>query len=233
MTKRIYAADDEKDIRELLGLFLKDAGFEVTLFETGEALLSAFVEQPCDLVILDVMMPGRDGIEICAEIRKQSTVPVIVLTARDSELDYAAGYYSGSDDYLTKPFRPGILVMKIKALLRRAAMDNEPAEKEKALVFADLSLSRARRLLFCRGRDIALTGTEFQLLEQLMLKNGDILSRDEVLAVVWGFDAPVETRVVDETVRRVRGKLKTLGSKTLIKAVWGLGYRLFNQEGTK
>ncbi len=231
MAKLVYAADDEKDIRDLIALFVRDAGLNIRLFENGDALLHAFIEKPCDLVLLDVMMPGRDGIEVLRELRKISGVPVIILTARDSELDYAEGYYSGSDDYLTKPFRPGILVMKIKALLRRMDMKGQENKEEMPLTQADLSLSPGRRQAFCQGVDLELTGTEFNLLMELMKKGGDALSREEALSTVWGYEADVLTRVVDETVRRLRGKLKAHGSKAQVLTVWGYGYRLCGEKG--
>ena len=119
----IYLADDEKSIRELLHSFLASDGYTVRSFESGDALLEAFHQEPAELVILDIMMPGTDGLAVCRELRSVSDIPIILLTAKDSELDYVMGISQGSDDYLTKPFRPTILLMKVKALLRRVEMD--------------------------------------------------------------------------------------------------------------
>ena len=123
MGHSIYLADDEKSIRELLHSFLASDGYTVRSFESGDALLEAFRQEPAELVILDIMMPGTDGLAVCRELRSVSDIPIILLTAKDSELDYVMGISQGSDDYLTKPFRPTILLMKVKALLRRVEMD--------------------------------------------------------------------------------------------------------------
>ena len=123
MGHSIYLADDEKSIRELLHSFLASDGYTVRSFESGDALLEAFRQEPAELVILDIMMPGTDGLTVCRELRAVSDIPIILLTAKDSELDYVMGISQGSDDYLTKPFRPTILLMKVKALLRRVEMD--------------------------------------------------------------------------------------------------------------
>ena len=227
MGKLIYAADDEQDIREVVGMFLRDAGFTVELFDTGDALLAAFRQAPCDLAILDVMMPSTDGIAVCAQLRQLSRVPVILLTARDSETDYARGYHSGGDDYMTKPFRPSVLVMKARALLRRGAAETE---EEGALDCAGLHFSRQSMQVTCAGHDLRLTMTELRLLRHLMAHCGSALSRDALLKEVWDFDLHVESRVVDETVRRVRSKMALAGSTARIRAVWGYGYRLEGGE---
>lgn len=129
MAYSIYVADDEKNIRELLKNFLQSDGYEVSAYDTGDLLLAAFERKPADLVILDIMMPGRDGIECVKELRKYSSVPIILLTAKDGELDYVNGITLGSDDYLTKPFRPTVLLMRVKALLRRAEMSGDKSRR--------------------------------------------------------------------------------------------------------
>ncbi len=129
--KRIYAADDEANIREILAVFLKEAGYETTVFETGDELLRAFAALPADMVILDIMMPGTDGITICKKLREISSVPIIILTAKETEADFMIGIASGGDDYLIKPFSPSVLVMRIKALFRRIEMEHVgESEKE-------------------------------------------------------------------------------------------------------
>ena len=137
----IYLADDEKNIRELLSSFLVSDGYQVCAFENGDALLEAFARKPAELVILDIMMPGTDGLEVCRRLRGLSDLPIILLTARDSELDYVMGISQGGDDYLTKPFRPTILLMKVKALLRRVAMSQDRQGVDRELVYGDLHYS--------------------------------------------------------------------------------------------
>ena len=141
MGHSIYLADDEKSIRELLHSFLASDGYTVRSFESGDALLEAFRQEPAELVILDIMMPGTDGLTVCRELRSVSDIPIILLTAKDSELDYVMGISQGSDDYLTKPFRPTILLMKVKALLRRVEMDRgKTAAAEDELRYGDIRL---------------------------------------------------------------------------------------------
>ncbi len=151
MGHSIYLADDEKSIRELLHSFFASDGYTVRSFESGDALLEAFRQEPAELVILDIMMPGTDGLTVCRELRAVSDIPIILLTAKDSELDYVMGISQGSDDYLTKPFRPTIILMKVKALLRRVEMDRgktAAAEDELALRGYPLFRHGKRRLLW-------------------------------------------------------------------------------------
>ena len=228
MAQLIYLADDEETLLEVFGAFLEAAGYEVGLFLTGDALFEAFRRHEADLVILDVMMPGTDGLTICKQLRDISDVPIVILTAKDSEMDYLHGLAIGGDDYLTKPFSPAMLVMRVKALLRRVDMGRAPKhERGRAeYAFADVELSSTSHEAKAAGRDLGLTMTEFALLRCLLAAGGQAVSRDELLKDVWGIDAEVETRVTDECVRRVRHKLKAAGSAVQIKAVWGFGYRL-------
>lgn len=224
MSKLIYAADDETNIRELIRTYLEEAGFAVQVFADGDALLRAFREQPCDFVILDIMMPGTDGLEICRRLRAVSKVPIIILTAKESEVDYMMGLTLGGDDYMIKPFRPSILVMRIKALLRR--MEMEHSEAGELVAYGDISYSGNDQAVFCRGANIGLTMTEISLLRYMMKNSARAIPRDELLSEIWGLHADVETRVTDETIRRIRKKLKTAGSSVSITAIWGYGYRL-------
>ena len=185
-------------------MFLTDAGYEVVLFENGDSLLEKFIEKPCDLVILDIMMPGTDGIAICKRLREISSVPIIILTAKETEADYMIGITSGGDDYLTKPFSPTLLVLRIKALLRRVGMEHATEMAESELTFSDLVYSPTRHAVLCGGRNVNLTELEMAFL----------LGADTV------------TRVIDETVRRIRRKLRDVESAATIVTVWGYGYRI-------
>ena len=233
MGHSIYLADDEKSIRELLHSFLASDGYTVRSFESGDALLEAFRQEPAELVILDIMMPGTDGLTVCRELRTVSDIPIILLTAKDSELDYVMGISQGSDDYLTKPFRPTILLMKVKALLRRVEMDRgKTAATEDELRYGDIRYSATENSVFCGSTIVTLTQTELRLLSYMLKQPEKAYSREELLNAVWGFDSEVETRVTDETLRRIRKKLLQAGSTVSVSTIWGFGYKLKGAERT-
>ena len=233
MGHSIYLADDEKSIRELLHSFLASDGYTVRSFESGDALLEAFRQEPAELVILDIMMPGTDGLTVCRELRSVSDIPIILLTAKDSELDYVMGISQGSDDYLTKPFRPTILLMKVRALLRRVEMDRGKTAAEKdELHYGDLRYSATENAVLRGNTPVALTQTELRLLSYMLKQPEKAYSREELLNAVWGFDSEVETRVTDETLRRIRKKLLQAGSTVSVSTIWGFGYKLKEAEHT-
>ena len=232
MGHSIYLADDEKSIRELLHSFLASDGYTVRSFESGDALLEAFHQEPAELVILDIMMPGTDGLTVCRELRSVSDIPIILLTAKDSELDYVMGISQGSDDYLTKPFRPTILLMKVKALLRRVEMDRGKTAAEDELHYGDIRYSATENAIFYGTVPVSLTQTELRLLSYMMKQPEKAYSREELLSAVWGFDSEVETRVTDETLRRIRKKLLQAGSTVSVSTIWGFGYKLKGAERT-
>ena len=224
--KRIYVADDDDNIRQIVKTFLRSDGYEVEDFPTGDLLLERFLKEPADLVILDVMMPGRDGFSICTELRTRSTVPIIMLTARDSENDFAMGLGLGSDDYITKPFSAMALLMRVRAIFRRIDFESQKHETpaQQAVCVGKLTLDEDRRRILGDGKPLALTPTEYEVLKYLMLHADQAVSREELLNTVWGFESVVETRATDDTVRRLRQKLGASGVN--IAAVWGYGFRL-------
>ena len=226
MKQLIYIAEDEKNIRETLRSFLENDGYEVCAFETGDALLSAFSKRRADLVILDIMMPGTDGLTCCRIIREKDQVPIVLLTAKDTEYDYVNGILQGGDDYLTKPFRPTVLLMRVKALLRRVEMERGGNPMDRDVTVGDLRFSGAEKQFFCKGKIVSLSPNEMKMLLFLMHNEGKALSRDELLNQIWGYNDEVETRVTDETLRRIRSKLSAADSDILIETVWGYGYRL-------
>lgn len=201
-------------------------------FESGDALLEAFRQEPAELVILDIMMPGTDGLTVYRELRAVSDIPIILLTAKDSELDYVMGISQGSDDYLTKPFRPTILLMKVKALLRRVEMDRGKTAAEDELHYGDIRYSATENAIFYGASPVSLTQTELRLLSYMMKQPEKAYSREELLSAVWGFDSEVETRVTDETLRRIRKKLLQAGSTVSVSTIWGFGYKLKGAERT-
>ena len=220
---KVYIADDEKNIRELLGTFLSNEDLTVELFETGDQLLLRFMEEEADVVVLDVMMPGTDGFGTAAAIRKRSDVPIILLTARDSDKDFVEGFSSGADDYFTKPFSPVQLTLRIKAILSRKNKEVSTAE---TIQFQGLHLSEKDRLAYFKEKPIKVTNTEFELLKLLMEHPDQAISRDELLAQVWGYESNVETRVTDDTIKRLRKKLRQVDSDVQIETVWGYGFKL-------
>lgn len=226
--QKIYLADDDLDIQKLLEIFLKNEGYEVRTFDTGDELYDAFMEEKPDLVILDVMMPGNSGLTICQKLREISDVPIILLTAKDSDADYVAGISLGSDDYLIKPFNPTILGMRCKALLRRVNMSKD--KKKDTLECSDLHYSKKKHSIYVRDKELSLTKTEFLCLKYMIEHFAEAVSRESLLKNVWGFDNMVETRVTDETIRKIRKKLEELDSQTIIKNKWGYGYILQERE---
>ena len=224
--KSVYVADDDGNIRRIIRTFLESDGYAVEDFATGDLLLARFLEKPCDLVILDVMMPGSSGFDICTELRKVSAVPIIMLTARDSENDYVMGLGLGSDDYITKPFSAMSLLMRIRAIFRRIEFESKknatPEQAETAV--GALTLDEPGRHILRDGVPMPLSPTEYEVLKYLMLRAGKAVSREELLNQVWGFGSAVETRATDDTVRRLRQKID--GSHATIEAVWGYGFRL-------
>ncbi len=224
---KIYIADDDKDIRRLLEIFLDSEGYEVTSFENGDDLYSEFLESEPDLVVLDIMMPGTDGLSICEKIRKKSSVPIIILTARDTDAEYIAGISLGSDDYLVKPFNSTVLSMKVKSLLRRVAMyEKEDGDVKRG----DLTYIVKERSIYSGDVELKLTNKEFECLKYMMKHFNEAVSREDLLSNVWGYNSEFETRVTDETIRKIRKKLKLANSNVAISNKWGYGYILEEKD---
>ena len=220
----ILVVDDNPEIREIIQVLLGGEGYLVETAGNGVKALEMLSQREYDLIILDIMMPGSDGLSICKKLRTISSVPIIILTAKDSESDHMKGFMYGGDDYLIKPFSPSLLVVRVNALFRRVEM-NIPVKAD--ISFGDVCFSWEKHNAIVKEHDIGLTMTEFSLLGCLMEHGGTAIPRNEILDKVWGIDSTeIETRVVDETVRRVRQKMKTAGSKVRISAVWGYGYKL-------
>lgn len=231
MKKCIYIADDEKNIRQLIQSFLVKEGFDAQCFADGASLLDAFEKQEPDLIVLDVMMPGMDGLSVCSMIRQKSAVPIIIVSAKDGPLDKVAGLTLGSDDYMVKPFLPLELVTRIKALLRRVEMSAKSAPPSAVLRYNSLCLNTNLRTAQVGEKEFAVTPTEFNFLEYLMKNSERAISRDELLNVLWQFPADTgDTRAADDLVKRLRKKLRALDSDVRIETVWGFGFRLERVE---
>ena len=224
-THRVLVVDDEAHIRELCALYLGREGFQVDSVGEGEEALKRFAQAAPDLVVLDVMLPGIDGLNVCREIRKASQVPIIMLTARDEVTDKVVGLELGADDYLTKPFAPQELVARAKALMRRArAEPDQPKILRSGGLEIDLERHEVR---FGADAKVQLRPKEFDLLALLVRHPGRVFQRAELLDLVWGYDFPGYTRTVDVHVQQVREKLAAAGvQEPSIQTVWGVGYKL-------
>ncbi len=219
---RILAVDDDPKILSLMRRGLAFAGYAVDLAEDGEQALAIVRDRPPDLVVLDVMLPGMDGLEVCRRLRAgEPGLPVLMLTARDRVPDRVAGLDAGADDYLVKPFAFDELLARIRALLRRA----RPLESD-VLRFADLTLDPATREVARGDRSIELTAREFDLLDYFLRHPRQVLTRDQIFMAVWGSDFLGSSNVIDVAVMRLREKLEAGGEPRLIQAVRGVGYTL-------
>lgn len=222
--EKILVVDDEPKIVELVRLYLEREGYRVSAAGDGRAALSAFRQEKPNLVVLDLMLPELDGREVCRALRKESAVPIIMLTARAEEADKLIGLELGADDYLTKPFSPRELVARVRAVLRRAA---SPPAPEEALAVGDLHLDLARHEARCADRPLELTATEFKLLAALAQNPGRVLSRQRLLDLARGEDYEGLERTIDSHIKNLRLKLAPPGKPGCrIATVRGVGYRL-------
>lgn len=219
---KIIIADDEQLIRRLVSDFLKKDGFTVLEAENGEEALNTFEKnKDTDLLILDIMMPEKDGWEVCSEIRKTSSVPILLLSARSQEFDQLKGFESGADDYVTKPFSPVLLMKRVEALLKRS----QALDKTEDDSLQGLTVDKTAHQVFVDGKEILLTVKEFDILLKLIENIGRVYSREQLLDDIWGFDYYGDTRTVDSHVARLRTKLGDWGNRHL-KTVYGVGYKI-------
>ncbi|GAV25892.1 DNA-binding response regulator [Carboxydothermus islandicus] len=226
--KTILLVDDEEKIREVLRLYLEKEGFQIIEARDGKEALKRFSEHKIDLIILDLMLPEIDGMEIAKEIRKTSLVPIIMLTARGEEIDKILGLEIGADDYVVKPFSPREVVARVKAVLRRSSGTPEK-ETGSIIKHGILEIHPEAREVKVNGEEVLLTPLEFDLLLYLVNNRGKALSREQLLANVWGYDYFGEARTVDTHVTRLREKLQEAAS--YIKTVWGVGYKFEVKNG--
>jgi two-component system phosphate regulon response regulator PhoB len=223
-SQRILVAEDEADVLELIATNLKSAGFTVLKVEDGESALQQTRSAAPALVVLDLMLPGLSGLEVCKALKSDSAtkaIPIIMVTAKAEEVDRIVGLELGADDYITKPFSPRELVLRVKSVLRRAAA---PSEAANILKLGDIQVDRARYEVLVRGKPMEFTATEFKLLTLLMERRGRVQSRDALLNDVWGYENIIDTRTVDTHIRRLREKLGR--SADCIETIRGFGYRV-------
>ena len=220
---RILIVEDDDRLRSALKLALKEQGFSAWGVGDAASGLQHVVDEEPDLVLVDIMLPGASGLDLCRDIRQGSNVPIIIVTARDDSHDVVAGLEAGADDYVTKPFVIPELAARIRALLRRTR--SEP-DQESSMDFGDLTIYPEQGRVECRGEEVSLTRTEFMLLCELAQNAMKVLSRDVLLTNVWGYDYFGDGRVVDAHIRRLRKKIESDPSEpSLVVTVRGLGYR--------
>ena len=218
----VLVVEDESSIASFVALYLKNAGYKVRSVGTGEAALEQVGAERPDLIVLDLMLPDIDGIEVCRRIRQNSEMPILMLTARDEDVDKIIGLEVGADDYLTKPFNPRELVARVKSILRRSVPERREVET-KEIKHGDLSIDAGRREVRVGDKEIQLAPKEFDLLWELLDHRGLVLTRDQLLERVWGYTFAGDTRTVDVHVRQLRRKL---GDASPIVTVWGVGYKV-------
>lgn len=232
--KQILVVDDEKTISDIIKFNLEKEGLDVQVAHDGEEGLNRFHELSPDLVVLDLMLPKMDGLEVCREIRKVSSVPIIMLTAKDSEIDKVLGLELGADDYVTKPFSNRELVARVKANLRRYSNRSEEENTQanvNEIVVGELIVHQDAYIVSKRGAEIELTHREFELLHYLAKHIGQVMTREHLLETVWGYDYFGDVRTVDVTVRRLREKIEDSPSHPVyIMTRRGVGYFLKNPE---
>jgi two-component system alkaline phosphatase synthesis response regulator PhoP len=223
--EKILVVDDEEHILELVELYLGKEGYKVVSAQDGDAAVERFAMEKPDLLVLDIMLPGKDGLDVLREIRKTSRVPVIMLTARESEVDKVVGLELGADDYLTKPFSPRELVARVKAVLRRAGPHAD--EPEPVITRGGLTIDSGRRAVEVEGAGpVELTAKEFDLLYVMAANPGIVLTRERLMEKVWGYEYIGDTRTVDVYIRHLREKLADdADNPRFIETVRGVGYR--------
>lgn len=220
--KHIFVVDDEKNIRDVLQKYIENEGYKITLFSDGRNVYEEMQRLKPDLLIIDIMMPYVDGLELCKQIRRVSDLPIIFVSARDGEFDRILGLELGGDDYLTKPFSPRELMVRIKNIFKR--MDKTSVQ---AIIHVrDLTIDQERRYIEKDGQEIKLTTKEYDLFVFLARHKGKPFTREELLEMIWGYEYAGDGRLIDDLVKRIRKKLEMHQSSVELSTIWGYGYRL-------
>jgi len=223
--KKIYVADDDKNICELLESHIANAGYDVKVFYNGKSLLDAFLDEPCDMIITDIVMPQMSGYDLCKQIRKISSIPIFMISANNDEIDRVLGLELGSDDYISKPISFRELLIKIKNTFSRLQSYEKP-DKQNIIFCEGLSLNLDSREVFIGDTLLATTAKEFELLNLFLSNQNHAFSREQIIESVWGYDYYGDTRQVDHIIKRLRKKMLELNSVCRIQTVWGFGYKI-------
>jgi len=222
----ILVVEDETSIASFVSAYLRNAGYAVKTASTAQAAVAELAGEQPSLVILDLNLPDGDGVELTRRIRRTSDVPILMLTARDEDIDKIIGLEVGADDYMTKPFNPRELVARVKSVLRRAAPERRRSETDE-IAYGDLVINAGKREVYVGDEEIRLAPKEFDLLWELLDHRGIVLTRDQLLERVWGYTFAGDTRTVDVHVRQIRRKL---GEASPIVTVWGVGYKVASER---
>ena len=228
-TGKILIVDDDTNICELLRLYIEKEGFETSIAHDGETAIEMFDAVSPDLVLLDIMLPGLDGWQVCREIRKKSSKPIIMLTAKGEVFDKVLGLELGADDYVVKPFETKEVVARINAVLRRTSNSNND-EKNKIVTYENISINLTNYELKVNGKPIDTPPKEMELIYHLASNPNRVFTRDQLLDEVWGFDYYGDSRTVDVHVKRLREKLEGVSDKWALKTVWGVGYKFETKD---
>ena len=223
--KHIFVVDDEKNIRDILQKYIENEGYKVTLFSDGQHVYQEMLRLKPDLLIIDIMLPHVDGLELCKEIRKTSEIPIIFVSARDGEFDRILGLELGGDDYLTKPFSPRELMVRIKNIFKRIEKSHAVSEQP-IVAIRDCAIYTDRRYIEKDGQEIKLTTKEYDLFVFLARNKGKPYTREEMLEYIWGYEFAGDGRLIDDLVKRVRKKLELHQSSVALSTIWGYGYRM-------
>ncbi|MBU8688517.1 response regulator transcription factor [Priestia megaterium] len=226
MKDRILIIDDDEQIRNLIAIYLENEGFEALKVSNAVSGLALLEEQEVDLIILDIMMPQMNGIDAAFKIREEKNMPIIMLSAKSEDMDKISGLTAGADDYLTKPFNPLELIVRVKSQIRRYKKYNERTERE-IIQIGDLEINRSTRLVFVRKQEIRLTPKEFDILELLARHKGTVMSIGKIYEAVWQEDAFKSDNTVMVHITKIREKIEDDPKKPIyIKTIWGVGYRI-------
>lgn len=228
---RILVVDDEERIRRLLKMYLEKEGFQIEEAENGEGALQKAIDHDYDLILLDLMLPGIDGIEVCNRLRQYKSTPVIMLTAKGEEANRVQGFEVGADDYVVKPFSPREVIYRVKAVLRRSSATAYLSKDEVSsnnIVFPHLVIEHDAHRVTAGGQEVTLTPKEYELLHYLAISPDKVFSREELLKDVWNYEFFGDLRTVDTHVKRLREKLNKVSPEaaSMITTVWGVGYKL-------
>lgn len=229
--QNILIVDDEERIRRLLRMYLEKEGYEITEAENGEAALRIASEQDFDLIVLDVMLPGMDGVEVCAKLRQSKATPIIMLTAKGEEANRVQGFEAGADDYVVKPFSPREVIYRVRAILRRSSATaylSKDLMSSNNIVFPHLIIEHDAHRVTAGGEEVSLTPKEYELLHYLASSPDKVFSREDLLKDVWHYEFFGDLRTVDTHVKRLREKLNKVSPEAaaMITTVWGVGYKL-------
>lgn len=227
MVNKIIVVDDEKEIRNLIEIYLKNEGYEVTKASDGEEALEILEKEDIDLIILDIMMPKMDGIEVCKRVRENLNIPILMLSAKSEDMDKIQGLMTGADDYITKPFNPLELIVRVKAILRRTYYFNNTNTIKNIINIENLTIDKNERTITIDGIEIPFTSREFDILYLLASNKGKVFSSEEIFLKVWKEDYYNSNNTVMVHMSRIREKLGNYGNgQSIIKTVWGVGYKI-------